>query len=183
LYFKNAVESTILKLRTTAPSSKLNIAVYVNGEKIELTKNKINTYIVDSFGIEGTLSFNQGWNNIIIYVYKGDNLSTNLNFNINFLTYGSPTSVRAEMEPMIFVPLFDYLYNVYEKETDKYSISEDNKLIIGEYQKNQNAKYLFSYRYRIDQGYSNQVYLRAELKRGENTSLSPKLKFYKLRVI
>lgn len=183
LYFKNAVESTILKLRTTAPSSKLNIAVYVNGEKIELTKNKINTYIVDSFGIEGTLSFNQGWNNIIIYVYKGDNLSTNLNLNINFLTYGSPTFVRAEMEPMIFVPLFDYLYNVYEKETDKYSISEDNKLIVGEYQKNQNAKYLFSYRYRIDQGYSNQVYLRAELKRGENTSLSPKLKFYKLRVI
>lgn len=183
LYFKESAEPTPLKLRTTATGAKLNVTIYVNGNRVELTQNKQSTFVIDNKGAEGTIAFNQGWNSIVIYVYKHDNYSTYLNFNIDLLRHNSPNPVRAEMEPMLFTPLFDYLHNTYEKETHKYSISENNKLIIGEFQRSQGAKYLFSYRYRIDQGYTNQVYLRADLRRGSDPALGPKLKFYKLRVV
>jgi len=184
-YFKQAVSSFNSVIRTTTAGSKINLVIFINGKKIDLQKSKESTYVVDNTGVEGQFSFNQGWNSVLILAYKDDDLSTSLTLGsfANTLMSLEEKNIRAEMDSMIFVPLFDYLYNVYEKETDKYSISEDNKIVIGEFQKKQNARYVFSYRYRIDQGYTNKIYFKAELQRGEDSAVSPKLKYYKIRVI
>lgn len=177
IYMEDAKEPIASKIHavSTLPDFKLNIHILVNGMPITSTN-----YLTKDNYIDVSWPFTDGWNVITIFVYKPDNGQTTLHLGIDPLSLSK--IVRVDQEPMTYVPLFDYLYNTFEKDTEKYTITPDNQILIGEYQKEQGARYSFYYNYTIDQGYSNIVRFKAELSSDSDPGVTPKLNYYKIRV-
>ena len=177
IFMENARKplASVIRATSNLQDFKLNIHILVNGMPITTDH-----YLTPSKTITVNWPFTDGWNTITILAYKPDNSQTTLNLGIYPLSLSK--IVRVDQEPMTYVPLFDYLYNVYEKDTEKYTVTPDNLILIGEYQKSQGARYSFSYNFTIDQGYSNIVRFKAELSRSSDPSLTPKLNYYKVRV-
>jgi hypothetical protein len=157
--------------------SRLQVNIFLNG--LQLNDNcAFDEVDGTSQSLEWTIM--EGWNVITLLVYKYDVGEAVLDLGVNIKDLSN--TVRADQEPMTYIAPFEYFYNTHERETDKYTVSEDNMVVIGEYQKLENAVYSFWYKYSLDSVYSNRVRVRAALKQGDDPGATPRLKYLKVRV-
>jgi hypothetical protein len=175
LYLSKANDPISTRL-TINSAGLLNVHVLINNMPV-ITDYKL---IGSTSSIPINYGFTEGWNTLTIYVYKPDAISTQLNLGVSPSTITN--KIRVDQESMTYVPLFEYLYNTFEKDTDRYTVSEDNRVVISDMQKKQGAKYEFHYSYGVDQGYTNFIKIKAELLRGSDSSVTPRLSYYKVRV-
>ncbi len=154
---------------------RLNVRVYLNG--IQLNQDYV---ITPANTVRFQWPFVRGWNTIMVLIYKPNAAEVVLDFGFTLTDVANKT--RAQIEAMTYVSYFDLLYNIPEKDVDKYSLNDDNVLIIGDYQKQQGARYEFYYKYYVDTSRPNSLKLKAELARGDDKAVAPKLKSYRIRV-
>jgi hypothetical protein len=177
-YFANEPDPVngYLKLRgISGADPQLNVRVFLNGT--QLNQNYI---ITPGATVRFQWPFVRGWNIVMILIYKPNAAAVELDLGFDLL--GVADKIRVEQEPMTYVSYFDLLYNIPEKDVDKYSLGDDNALVISEYQKRQGAKYEFYYKYYVDTSRPHALRVKAELFRGEDAAVAPKLKYYRVRV-
>lgn len=190
------VEDDIKPLKATIvtpndmESNELYATVYVNGSQVFSDRIfSFDSLNLSFLSINSTSTFTIplifGWNNIQILFYQGRRGTLNpeqprrINLQTNLLDHCS--KARAIINPMEIVSEFDLLYNVKEKEDNKFALTPDNHLIIGEYLKNQGAKYQFDYKYYLDES-ANKLLFRADLSKENGVVTPPKLKSYKIKL-
>lgn len=160
-------------------SSTGYVTIYVNNSEIIDTKGK-ELYAGAEYSISFTLV--NGWNTIQILYY---NRSTSNNTTIDLVDFNPvqiSSDVLADIRQMEVVPEFDLCYNVKELETRYIALSKDNQFLINNEMRDQGAKYRISYSYRPDTN-KRKVLIKAELYKDPTTTLPPKIRQYKLRVI
>jgi hypothetical protein len=127
-----------------------------------------------------TAQFVKGWNSIELLIYKDTEVAVPMNLGFNLRDKSS--TIRSHVAPMTMVSEFDLLYNVAEKDIEKFSITEDNKLIIGKYLNDLGATYEFYYKYYLDDSVSKKILFKAQfVKENGSDNPPPKLKSYKIR--
>lgn len=178
------ISSWVYMEKQTASSIEIRARSLTNKSATVLTKTNVRIYVNNkqvancSLGTATPVSlpFAAGWNSIVILVYKHDDKEFDLPLDLNF-----SLKVRAVRDALTYVPLFEYTRNIPERDTSSYSIDETNHIIINEAQRQQGANYEFRYKYYIDY-LDDDLIFRAELVRGESAHLTPKLKYYRIRV-
>lgn len=163
------------EVEAAVPASTEPIAIYVNGEQVFQGVPDSSTKVA--------YKFNYGWNEIIVLLYTRNVEAANgvtLDVNIDIREYGA--NVYSQAMPMEKVSLHDLRYNVKSNDRSKYAIDvlNDKSFIILNHAI-PGFEYDFFYNY-VEGEAKSSILFKAEFNKNEqHSSVSPKLKSYRLR--
>jgi hypothetical protein len=162
-------------VQSSIPASTEPITVYVNGQQVF-------SGIPDKTS-KVPFTFNFGWNEVVVLLYTRNVAAANgvtLDMNIDMRKLGA--NVYSQTKPMELVSLHDLRYNVKSNDRSKYAIEvvNDTANIILNYAQ-PGLEYDFYYNY-VQGDAQDTILLKAELSKNDTgSSISPKLKSYRLR--
>lgn len=170
--FSRKEEETV----SSIPVSNEPIAIYMNGEKVFEGIPKI--------GAKVNYVFKSGWNEIKVLMYVentvGSTTGTSLSIGFDPRLYGSYSYAR--MRSLEKVSLFDLRYNTKSNDSSRYAIMETNgryTIVLNKFIPGLTYDFYFDH---IDGVANTEILLKAVMSYNKAaTTLSPKLKSYRLR--
>jgi hypothetical protein len=162
-------------IQSIIPSSTEPIAVYVNGVMVFQGVPDKSTKV--------PFTFNYGWNEVSVLLYVRNVTAANgatLDINIDVRKYGA--NVYAQANPLELVSLHDLQYNVKSNDRSKYAlytINDKSYVILNHAVPGMEYDFYFNY---VEGDAKDTILFKAELMKNEqHSSISPKLKSYRLR--
>ena len=163
------------EVSASIPASTEPITVYVNGDQVFQGIPNASTKVA--------YKFNYGWNEIVVLMYTRNPTAANgvtLDLNIDVRDYGA--NIYAQARPLEKVSLHDLRYNVKSNDRSKYALEtvNDKSLVILNHAV-PGLEYDFFYNY-VEGDVQDTILFKAEFSKNEqHSSISPKLKSYRLR--
>lgn len=157
------------------------LTIYINNMELVDTKGE-ELSAGDPKSINFTLQ--EGWNVIQILHYNKSTNEGNCNIDIGFSPFKIGSKVLTSVSPLEEVPEFDLCYNIREGETGYFAIGNNNQILINNTMLQENAKYIFKYKYYPDgASTNNEVIVKADMGKTPESTHPPKLKSYSIRII
>lgn len=163
------------EVSAAVPASTEPITIYVNGEQVFQGIPNTTTKVA--------YKFNFGWNEVMVLLYTRNPAAANgvtLDLNMDMREYGA--NVYSQSSPLEKVSLHDLRYNVKSNDRSKYALEvvNDKSYVILNHAV-PGLEYDFYYNY-VEGDIKDTILFKAQLSKNEqHSSVSPKLKSYRLR--
>ncbi|MDK2600659.1 hypothetical protein QO179_24505 [Bacillus stercoris] len=157
------------------PASTDPIAIYVNGDLMYQGIPDSSTKV--------PFKFDYGWNEIVVLLYTRSIGSANgvtLDLNLDVRKYGA--NIYSKANPLELVSLHDLRYNIKSNDRTKYALYEVNDItyvVLNHAVPGLEYDFFFNY---VEGDIKDTILFKAEFTKNEqHSSVSPKLKSYRLR--
>lgn len=163
------------EVESVIPASTEPIAIYMNGKEVFKGMTDSATKV--------PFKFNFGWNEIVVLLYTRNIASANgatLDLNFDIRSFGA--NIYSQARPLEKISLHDLRYNVKSNDRSKYAIAEINdKSFVVLNHAVPGLEYDFFYNY-VEGDAEDVILFKAEFTKNEqHSSISPKLKSYRIR--